>query len=68
MSTIEIMPRTENIAQLVQACAEGRLSFETLCSRVAAMGYRTTSLHEMVLAAERRLRARCLVKTMGNPQ
>ncbi len=45
--------RTDSIAAMVNECAEGRLSFSDLCTRVSAMGYKTTSLHEMVCAAER---------------
>ena len=39
----------------VEAGAGGELPFsgpDSLCSKVAAMGYKTTSLYEMVCAAE----------------
>lgn len=47
--------RTQTIAELVQACADGKLPFsgpDSLTSKVAAMGYSTTSLYEIVIAAE----------------
>ena len=44
--------RTHKIGQLVQDCADGRLNFGDLCEQVAAMGFKTTSLYEMVRAAE----------------
>lgn len=48
--------RSATIAELVQLCADRKLPFsgpDSLCSKVAAMGYKTTSLYEMVRAAER---------------
>ena len=45
--------RTPALAELIQDCADGKLSFDGLCAKVSAMGYRTTSLFEMVVAAER---------------
>lgn len=50
---IELKPRNETIGQLVQDCADGKLPFDDLCIKIAAMGYKTTSLYEMVCAAER---------------
>lgn len=50
-----LQARSSTIADLVQQCAEGNLPFsgpESLCAKVAAMGYRTTSLYEMVCAVE----------------
>jgi hypothetical protein len=44
--------RTPAIGEMVRDCARGRLDFSELCCRVAAMGYRTTSLYEMVRAEE----------------
>ena len=57
MSDIEFVmkPRNETIGQLVQDCADGKLPFSgpgSLCEKVAAMGFKTTSLYEMVRAAE----------------
>lgn len=49
---VVLIARTEEIGRLVQDCAEGKLEFDELCERVAAVGYRTTSLYEMVRAAE----------------
>ena len=50
--TVILQARTPQIGDLVLACAEKRIGFDDLCSQVAAMGYRTTSLYEMVCAAE----------------
>lgn len=50
-----LQARSSTIADLVQQCAEGNLPFsgpESLFAKVAAMGYRTTSLYEMVCAVE----------------
>jgi hypothetical protein len=44
------------VAELVEACARGTLSFDDLCKQVVVMGYKTTSLHEMVRAAEETFR------------
>ena len=44
--------RTDTIAEMVEDCAMGRLNFGDLCTKVAAMGYKTTSLYEMVRAVE----------------
>ena len=40
------------VGELVTACAANKLTFDDLCERVAAMGYKTTSLYEMVIANE----------------
>jgi hypothetical protein len=51
-----LKPRNETIGRLVQDCADGKLPFAgpgSLCETVAAMGYKITSLYEMVRAAER---------------
>jgi hypothetical protein len=56
MVEITLQARTPKIAELVEACADGALPFSgpnSLCSMVAAMGYKTTSLYEMVMAVER---------------
>jgi hypothetical protein len=43
-----LVARTPLIGELVEQCALGQISFDELCKRVAAMGYKTTSLYEMV--------------------
>lgn len=53
MADVILVARNQSIADMVQSCADGELSFDDLCSKVAAMGFKTTSLHEMVRAAER---------------
>ena len=53
---VVLQARNQTIADLVQQCADGKLPFsgpDSLCSKVSAMGSKTTSLYEMVLAAER---------------
>jgi hypothetical protein len=53
---VVLQARTPELSQLIQDCADGKLPFsgpDSLCERVAAMGYKTTSLYEMVCAAER---------------
>jgi hypothetical protein len=52
MVEVVLQAKTPTIAQLVQDCADGKLPFDSLCDLVAAMGYKTTSLYEMVRAAE----------------
>jgi hypothetical protein len=49
---VVMQARTPAIGELVEACAKGELNFDELCRRVAAMGYKTTSLFEMVRACE----------------
>jgi hypothetical protein len=54
MIEVVLQART-GVGELVEACARGDLPFsgpDSLCSKVAAMGYKTTSLYEMVRAAE----------------
>lgn len=56
MSDIQfVMQPRAGVGGLVEACARGELPFsgpDSLCSKVSAMGFKTTSLYEMVLAAE----------------
>ena len=55
MIDVVLRPRSQMIADLIDACARGELEFsgpDSLCAKVAAMGYKTTSLYEMVIAAE----------------
>ncbi len=50
-----LVPRNSKIAELVRACADGKLPFsgpESLCDQVSRLGYKTTSLYEMVRAAK----------------
>ena len=49
---VMLVARTDKIAELVQRCAEGSLSFSDLCRQVSEMGFKTTSLFEMVIEAE----------------
>lgn len=52
---IVMTARNSTIADLVDQCANGDLLFsgpDSLCAKVAAMGYKTTYLYEMVCAAE----------------
>jgi len=56
---VVLVARNATIADLVQQCAEGKLPFsgpDSLHSKVHAMGYKTTSLYEMVIAAEAALK------------
>lgn len=52
MPEVMLKARTEDIGQWVQDCADGNLKFDELCRRVAAKGFKTTSLYGMVCAAE----------------
>lgn len=52
---VVLQARNATIAELIEQCARGELPFsgpDSLHSKIAAMGYRTTSLYEMVCAAE----------------
>lgn len=52
---VVLQPRYPCIGEWIEQCAAGKLAFDgpdSLCSRVAAMGFKTTSLYEMVRAAE----------------
>ncbi len=49
---LRLVPRTLSMTEMVKACAEDRMSFEELCDKVGAQGFKTTSLHEMVRQAE----------------
>lgn len=53
-----LKPRNKTVGELVELCARGELPFSgpnSLCSKVADMGYKTTSLYEMVLAAKQEI-------------
>lgn len=47
-----LQARTPEIGEMVEQCARGKLPFDDLCKAVAKMGFKTTSLYEMVCAAE----------------
>lgn len=49
---VVLQARTPTIGALVEACARKEIGFDHLCEEVSKMGYRTTSLYEMVCAAE----------------
>jgi hypothetical protein len=55
MPEVTLRARNASIAEVIQACAEKRITFDEACRRIAAMGYRTTSVYEMVRAAEAEL-------------
>jgi hypothetical protein len=50
---VVLVARNPEIADWVQQCADKKLDFGELCKRVAAMGFKTTSLFEMVVAAQK---------------
>lgn len=52
MVQVVMQSRYDWIEQAIQECADGKLPFDDLCQKVAAAGFKTTSLHEMVRAAE----------------
>lgn len=54
MPEVVLQARNERIAELIAQCAAGEITFGDLQREVAAMGYRTTSLYEMVMAAKGR--------------
>ncbi len=47
-----VMIAKPGVGELVTACAANEITFGELCEQVAAMGYKTTSLYEMVIAAQ----------------
>ena len=55
---IVLSARTPSIAEWVIECAAKRMSFDELCRRVGAQGFKTTSLYEAVRAAEMALEER----------
>lgn len=51
--TVILKPKTPEVGALIKLCDEGKLPFsgpDSLCSKIAAMGYKTTSCFEMVVA------------------
>jgi hypothetical protein len=66
MIQVVLKSRYDSIEYLIQECASGRLPFTgpgSLHEKVAAMGFKTTSLYEMVCAAETKQTA--LAKAKG---
>jgi hypothetical protein len=52
---VVLVARSQSVADLVEQCARGELPFsgpDSLHSKVAAMGFSTTSLYPAVLAAQ----------------
>lgn len=52
---VVMVARSATIQELVEQCARKELPFsgpDSLCSKVHAMGFKTTSLYEAVVAAE----------------
>lgn len=53
--TLALVARSQTVQDLVEQCARGELAFSgenSLCSKVAAMGYNTNSLYEAVRYVE----------------
>ena len=48
-----VMIAKPGVGELITLCANNKITFDDLCQQVAAMGYKTTSLYEMVVAEER---------------
>ena len=48
---VVLRARGDDIDEWVDRCARGELAFDELRRRVAAKGFKTTSLYEMVRAA-----------------
>jgi len=55
---IELKAKSETVESLAKDCAEGLIPFGELCAKVRAMGYKTTSLYEMVRAHEAQIKLR----------
>ena len=56
---VAIHARNSTIADLIDQCVRGELNFSgeiSLCTKIHDMGYKTTSLYEMVRAREAELR------------
>ena len=47
---VVMQARSQDFGDWVQECANGDLKFAELCRRVAARGYSTNSLYEVVMA------------------
>lgn len=56
MVEVILQARNQTIGDLVQQCVEGKLPFPELCQQVARMGYKTTSLYEMVMTGRSELK------------
>ena len=57
MAAVVIIARNQTIFDLVDQCAKGDLAFDQCCQAIARMGYKTTSVYEMVLCRQADLRA-----------
>lgn len=53
MSDIQVVmnPRV-GVGELIESYLDKKIVYDELCAKVAALGYRTTSLYEMVRGAE----------------
>lgn len=59
MPEVILQARSQTIADLIDACAKGELPFsgpDSLYSKIHDMGYKCTSLYEMVIAREAELK------------
>jgi hypothetical protein len=59
MVEVVFKARNSTIEELIDSCAKGKISFSgdnSLCSKISAMGYKITSLYEMVIVREAELR------------
>lgn len=50
--TLVLRPRNQSVADLIERYLAKHITYAELLQRVAAMGFKTTSVYEMVLAAE----------------
>jgi hypothetical protein len=52
---VVLVSRYDSVDDLVRQCARGELKFsgpDSLCAKISAMGFNTTSLYEMVMCAK----------------
>lgn len=52
MIEVVLKARYSWMEEAIQQCVDGQLTFSDLCKLFADKGYKTTSLYEMVRAAE----------------
>lgn len=52
MKEVEVVlqARTPKIGELIEACANKQITFDECCRSIAALGFKTTSVYEMVMA------------------
>lgn len=57
LDQIEIVaePRTPGIADAVDMCARGKMTFRDCCRYIDALGFKTTGIHEAVRARREQL-------------